>query len=108
MAEIPGIVLGGIPVVLWALDRYHEPVKSYLKYDITLSTLRSNIFMQQQQLHLTLGLIGLKEPSVRELRECLEEKYPDQHMEYMSVIENMDRIIKGLLDKLEVDMDRKV
>ena len=29
-------------------------------------------------------------------------------MEFMSIIENMDRIIKDLLDRLEVDMDGKV
>jgi hypothetical protein len=108
MAEITGLVLGGIPLVLWALEQYHEPVKSYYKYDMTLSTLRNNIFVQQQQLHITLGLIGLDKPNITELRECIEEKYPSQRTEFLSIIGHMDKITKGLLDKLEIDMNGKV
>ena len=105
---IAGLVLGGIPIALWALEKYHDPVKSYWKYDMTLSTLRDNIFVQQQQLHITLRLIGLNQPSINELRECLEEKYPNNYEEYLSIIKHMDEITKGLLDKLEIDMDGKV
>jgi hypothetical protein len=108
MAELAGVVLGGIPIVLWALKEYHDPVKSYRKYDMTLSTLRDNIFVQQQQLRSTFGLIGLGQPSVDELRECLEEKYPSQQKEFLSIIRRMDKIINDLLHKLDVDMNGKV
>jgi hypothetical protein len=108
MAEIAGVVLGGIPIVLLALEKYHDRVKSYWKYEGVLSTLRNNIFVQQQQLRITLSLIGLNQPSVAELQECLKEKYPNQHKEFMSIIGHMDQIIKGLLDKLEIDMNGKV
>ena len=105
---IAGLVLGGIPIALWALEKYHDPVKSYWKYDMTLSTLRDNIFVQQQQLQITLRLIGLNQPSIVELRECLEEKYPDKHKEFLSIIGHMEELTKGLLDKLEIDMDGRV
>ena len=105
---IAGLVLGGIPIALWALEKYHDPVKSYWKYDMTLSTLRDNIFVQQQQLHITLRLIGLNQPTINELRECLEEKYPNQYREFLSIIKHMDEITKGLLDKLGIDMDGRV
>jgi hypothetical protein len=111
MAEVAGIVLGGIPVALWALQRYHDAAKSYRnfrKYDMTLSTLRDNIFVQQQQLHITIGLIGLDQPSINELQERIQESYPRQQREIISIIGHMDQIIRGLLDKLEIDMDGKV
>jgi hypothetical protein len=86
MAEIAGVVLGGIPIVLLALEKYHDRVKSYWKYEGVLSTLRNNIFVQQQQLRITLSLIGLNQPSVAELQECLKEKYPKSaqgiHVDY--------------------------
>jgi hypothetical protein len=75
---------------------------------MTLSTLRDNIFIQQQQLHITLRLIGLYQPTIDELRECLEEKYPNQHKEFLSIIKQMDEITKGLLDKLKIDLDGRV
>ena len=105
---IAGLVLGGIPIALWALEKYHDPVKSYWKYDMTLSTLRDNIFVQQQQLHITLRLIGLNQPTINELRECLEEKYPNHYREFLSIIKHMDEITKDLLDKLEIDIDGRV
>jgi len=108
MAELAGVVLGGIPIILWALQQYHDPVKSYRKYDMTLSTLRNNIFVQQQQLRATFSLIGLGQPSIDELRECLEEKYPYQREEFLAIIEHMDKIINDLLYKLEIDMNGKV
>jgi hypothetical protein len=108
MAELAGVVLGGIPIVLWALKEYHDPVKSYRKYDMTLSTLRNNIFVQQQQLRSTVSLIGLGKPSIDELRECLEEKYPYQQEEFLSIIGHMDKIINDLLYKLEIGMNGKV
>ncbi len=108
MAEVAGVVLGGIPVVLLALEKYHDPVKSYWKYDTTLSTLRTNIFVQQQQLRITLSLIGLEDASIDEVRECLKEKYPLQQQEFLSILQGMDNIITSLLHKLEVDISGKV
>lgn len=108
MAEIAGVVLGGIPIALLALERYHDPVKSYWKYDTTLSTLRSNIFVQQQQLLITLGLLGLEQPGFNEIAECLKDKYPSQHKEILSIVARMDKITKNLLDKLEIDTNGKV
>ena len=108
MAEIAGVVLGGIPIALWAFDRYREPVESYCKYDMTLSTLQDNIFIQQQQLRTTLGLIGLDQPCFHEVQEWIREKYPSRHEEILSIVAQMDRVTKSLLDKLEVDTNGKV
>ncbi|OCL12217.1 hypothetical protein AOQ84DRAFT_386279 [Glonium stellatum] len=104
---IAGLVLGGIPIALWALEKYQDPVKSYFKYDMTLSTLRDNIFVQKQQLYVTFDLIGLSQPTIEELRVCLEEKYPNQHREFLSIIGHMEEITKNLLDKLQIDMNGK-
>ena len=108
MTEVAGLVLGGIPLVLRALDKYRDPVKDYLRYDSTLATLRDNIFIQQQQLNITLGNIGLYQPGLEELEDHLQSKYPGKQTEFMSIIGHMDRIIKKLMDNLDIDANGKV
>ena len=108
MAEVAGVVLGGIPIALKALEKYHKSVKDYSNYDITLSTLRDNIFLQQQQLRATMSLIGHDRPDFDEVQEYLKEKFPDQQREFLSIIQRMNKITKNLLEELKVDMDGKV
>ncbi len=108
MAELAGLAIGGLPVVLWSLEKYHDPVKSYWRYDQALSTLRDNIFLQQEQLSKTLKNIGLYEPSLEDLEEYLRIHYPNKCTEYMSTIGNMAAIIKQLMDKLDIDIHGKV
>ena len=109
MAEaVLGLVLGGIPLVLWALGKYHDPVKDYWKYDLTLSTLRDNIFVQQEQLNITLANIGLHRPTPDELEQHLRSTYPHKYKEFMSIIGHMDGVIKKLMNSLDIDVNGKV
>jgi hypothetical protein len=109
MAEaVLGLVLGGIPLVLWALGKYHDPVKDCWHHGPTLSTLRDNIFVQQEQLNITLTNIGLYRPSPHELEQHLRSTYPHKHKEFMSIIGHMDGVIKKLLNNLDIDVNGKV
>ncbi|EFQ96821.1 hypothetical protein MGYG_08744 [Nannizzia gypsea CBS 118893] len=76
MAEITGLVLSGIPLVLWALEKYSEPYETFHNYHVSIETFRARLDMQHKQLQTTLRNIGLIEPSIDELRECLEAKFP--------------------------------
>jgi hypothetical protein len=105
---IAGLVLGGILIVIWALEKYHDPVKSFWKYDDTLSTLRDNLFVQKEQLAVTMKNIGLYEPTAQEFEEFVTRKFPNQRAEYISIMKHMDDIVKDLMDKLDIDIHGKV
>jgi hypothetical protein len=110
--EVAGIVLGGIPVVLYALDNYHrclQPAKDYWKYDSTLKTIRMNIFIQQEQLQLSLRNIGLERPTQQELQEHLLQLYPlAKCKEFLNIIVRMEEAVQRLTDNLDVDSQGKV
>jgi hypothetical protein len=78
MAEIAGLVLGTLPLVIWALEKYAEPFEFYNKYRITIETQRDNLVMQNLQLRATLAEIGLSDESTKEeLVQCFQAKYPE-------------------------------
>ena len=108
MAKVAGGVLGRIPIAILAVEKYHDPVKNYWKYDTTLSTLRNNILVQQQQLRVTLSLIGLEQASINKVQERLEEKCLHQQEEFLSIIGGIEKITRSLLHKLEVNINGKV
>jgi len=94
--------------VIWALEKYHDPVKSYWRYDETLSTLRDNLFVQKEQLAITMKNIGLREPDLQKFDGFITRKFPNQRAEYLSIIGHMDGIVKELMDKLDIDIHGKV
>jgi hypothetical protein len=96
---IAGLVLGGIPILIWAVEKYHDPVKDYWRYDETLSTLRDNLFVQEKQLSITLENIGLQDPSPEEFEAFISHRFSGQRTEYLSIVAHMDDIVKGLMKK---------
>ncbi len=111
--EVAGLVLGGIPLVLYALDNYHRclnPAKDYWKYDSTLKIIRMNVFIQQEQLKVTLrNCVGLEKPSQKELQERLLQLYPRAKcQEFLNIILHMEHIVQKLMDTLEIDSMGKV
>ncbi|KAI1123241.1 hypothetical protein F5Y10DRAFT_252238 [Nemania abortiva] len=109
--EVAGLVLGGIPLLLYAFDnykRYLEPGQSYWRYNSTLSTIRSHMFVQQEQLDVTLRNIGLVNPSRLELEQHLSELYPKSKCaELIAVIDNMEATVRKTMDKLDIDIQGK-
>ena len=108
MAEIAGLVLGGIPLAIWALEKYAEPFEAFHRYRTSIDTFRADLILQKWQLQTTLSNVGLHaDPSTKELRECFETKYPEICHQLMSIIERMDEVTAALLKTLDLDVKGK-
>ncbi|KAF2798221.1 hypothetical protein K505DRAFT_268188 [Melanomma pulvis-pyrius CBS 109.77] len=109
MAEVvAGLVLGGIPIAIWALDKYAEPFEAYHKYRTSIETFRTNLILQKWHLQTTLSNIGLSsEPSIDELRECFETKYSSISRELMFIVQRMDEITARLINRLDINVNGK-
>ncbi|KAI0858308.1 hypothetical protein F4860DRAFT_527275 [Xylaria cubensis] len=109
--EVAGLVLGGIPLLLYAFDNYKrclEPGKNYWRYRSTLSTIRSYMFVQQEQLDVTLRNIGLVKPTRVELEQHLNQLYSKSKCaEFIAIIDNMEATVCKTMDKLDIDMKGK-
>jgi len=106
MAEAAGLVLGAIPLIFLALDKYQECLefgRSYARYTDTLMRIRDEVWLQQMQFHSTMETMGLYNPTYLELEDCLRERYPESHPVFMSYIRRMATTTNQLMAKLEVD-----
>ncbi|KAK3985657.1 hypothetical protein QBC44DRAFT_404018 [Cladorrhinum sp. PSN332] len=109
--EVAGLVLGAIPIALYALDNYKRCLKvatDIVKYETTLDTFRLHIFIQKKQLEITLQNIGLnltegRLPTKSELQQHLEIAYPQENSEFIKIISQMEILLETLLDKLDID-----
>ena len=109
--EVVGIVLGGIPLVLWALDNYRRalnPAKDYWRYESTLNSISMNIFIQKEQLGVTFHNMGLQGDSLAEVEINLRRRYPDKCDAFMNILAHMNGIVHRLMDKLCIDVEGKV
>ncbi|KAH0560047.1 hypothetical protein GP486_003434 [Trichoglossum hirsutum] len=108
MAEVAGLVLGGIPLAIWALQKYAEPFEAFHDYRTSIETFRTNLILQNRHLQTTLSNVGLdSEPSIAELRECFETKFPGITHELMFIVQRMDEVTAGLLKNLDIDVSGK-
>ncbi|CAI7662833.1 unnamed protein product [Penicillium glandicola] len=108
MAEIAGLVLGGIPLAIWALEKYVEPLEAFHNYRISIETFRTDLIFQNRQLQTTLCNLGLgNEPSREELRKCFDTKFPSISRELISIVQRMDDVTAGLLKSLDIDINGK-
>ena len=41
--EAAGLFLGAIPIGIWALEHYQEPLEAYADYHNTINTLKANL-----------------------------------------------------------------
>lgn len=109
--EIVGVVLGGIPLVLWALDNYRKalnPAKDYWRYESTLNNIHMNIFIQKEQLGVTFHNMGLQGVTLAEIELNLRRRYPDKCDTFMDILGHMDDIVHKLMDKLCIDIEGKI
>ena len=109
--EIAGVVLGGLPIALYALDNYHRCLqvgKDYWRFESTIKLIRNHIFIEQQQLHATLRSIGLVNPSRSDVQEHLRQLYPDKCETFMDIITHMETLLDKLTSDLEIDPRGKV
>lgn len=111
MAEAAGLVLGVIPLVFYALDKYQDCLefgRSYARYKDTLTSIRDDVSVQQMLFHGTMETMGLHKPTYAELEECLQIRFPENHMQFMRCIRKMADTIGELMAKLEIDANSKV
>jgi hypothetical protein len=109
MAEIAGLVLGAIPLIVLALDRYAEPIGAFHRYRISIETFRADLVLQHRSLHRTLSAIGLGDsPSFEELKSRFECFFPDICSELITFIGRMDQVIADLMKDLNVNFDVEV
>lgn len=109
MAEVAGLVLGGIPLVILALEKYAEPFATYHRYRISIEDFRSDLIIQKRQLHTTISGIGLgSDATWEDLRECLERQFPDVAEELLSIFRRMNGLTAKLLKDLDVDVKGRV
>ncbi|KKP04991.1 hypothetical protein THAR02_02928 [Trichoderma harzianum] len=107
MAEAVGLALSVLPIVIWALEKYSEPLEAYTGYHNAISTLQANLQIQRMHLEATFQSIGLRHPTPRELHECLRQKFPQNHREILFIVRQMDDMMMKLMENLQVDMSRK-
>ncbi|ETS03700.1 hypothetical protein M419DRAFT_74517 [Trichoderma reesei RUT C-30] len=107
MAEAVGIALSVLPIVIWALEKYSEPLDAYSDYHRAIGTLQANLQIQRMHLEATLQSIGLRHPTPRELADCLRQRFPSHHREIAFIVRQMDEMMIGMMDGLQVDMSRK-
>ena len=104
--EVAGVLLGGVPLVLWALDNYMKawnPAKDYWRWGSTIATIRMNIFLQQQQLDVTFSNLGLPPNATKsEVESILQRQYPSKHAAFMEIIGEMERIVNQLMKSLDI------
>jgi hypothetical protein len=106
MAEVAGLVLGAIPLIVLALDKYAEPIGAFHRYRISIETFRADLVLQHRSLHKTLSTIGLGDsPSFEELKSRFESFYPDICSELMTFIGRMDQVIADLMKNLNVSFN---
>lgn len=108
MAEIAGLVLGGLPIAIWALEKYVEPLQAFHNYRTSIETFRTNLILQNRQLQTTLCNLGLDEPSREELRKCFDTKFSSISHELIFIVQRMDDVTAGLLKSLDIDVNGKV
>ncbi|TFB06408.1 hypothetical protein CCMA1212_001372 [Trichoderma ghanense] len=107
MAEAVGIALSVLPIVIWALEKYSEPLDAYSDYHRAIGTLQANLQIQRMHLEATLQSIGLRHPTPRELADCLRQRFPSNHCEIAFLVRQMDEMLLGMMEGLQVDMSRK-
>ncbi|THX45471.1 hypothetical protein D6D08_10396 [Aureobasidium pullulans] len=106
MAEVAGLVLGGVPLIVMAMQSYREFLEyggNYLKYDDLLQEIKDAVSIQQDLLYGTFETIGLHEPNYDELGARLQELYPGKHDLFMREIRRMEVTVSELMKELCLD-----
>lgn len=111
MAEVAGLVLGEVPLIVMAMQSYREFLEyggNYLKYDDLLLEIKDAVSIQQDLLYGTFETIGLHEPDYDELGARLQELYPGKHDLFMREIRRMEVTVSELMKELCLDSLGKV
>jgi hypothetical protein len=131
--EIVGLVLGAMPLVFSALESYRKglnPLLDYFHYNSTLKTMSTRLKIQHilYEDHLKRLLLSESSPAEiqalfhdpnepsqialwgsKEVERKLRNKLGQQQFNiFMEVVQEMGRVMKKLMDNLDIDMKGKV
>ncbi|KAK3360709.1 hypothetical protein B0T25DRAFT_496700 [Lasiosphaeria hispida] len=105
--EVAGLVLGAIPLVIWALENYVRPFRNSDNEHIVIETLRAGLELQQERIERIYERIGLDKPSDRELEDRLRELFPGMAENLLNIIRLMDGLVSTVLKDLKVDKQQQ-
>ena len=111
MAEIVGLVLGGIPLVISAVEIFAAPIEAYMDYHDQVLLFRSLLSIQKRSLEITLRDIGLEyseQMTKNELRDCIQSKYPSVAGDILHIYECIEKEMIKMMRKLGVDHHTQV
>lgn len=100
--EVAGVVLGGVPLILYALDKYKrvwEGVKDTRNAKNTITTIRNTIFLQHKMLITTLQTLNprfTKDITMAEIEAALRRYHPNESEQFMSTICEMNLMMSDI------------
>ena len=130
--EIVGFVLAALPLVISAVEHYHDgldPLKDYLRYNSTLKSLRTRLRIQQDLFEGTLIRLLLAELSTSqaqalfpdvgqhvdgkqwntpEIDEKLRNRLGTKYENFMDVIREMETAMRRMMKNLDIDIEERV
>ncbi len=109
--EVAGLVLGALPIAISAVENYLKGLQAidhYKNYPQTLRGISRNIFIQQQQLRVTLDGIGLQDLTLHGVQQRLRIIKPDCADNFIEILNHMDNITARLMNKLDIDSNGKI
>jgi len=105
MAEIAGLVLGGIPLVVGALKMLCVAFKTFHRDDLEIHTFRTGIFLQCRPLENTLERMGLPADATRDALEArIRLAFSDRQIELLSVFNCIHEVTQELRTGLHLDV----
>ena len=130
--EVIGLILGGLPLVISAVEHYRDglhPLKDYFRYDNTLKTLRTRLRIQQDLFEGTLqrllsddvsdlqakalfpnadNLVDLKLWGTKTVDDLLHRRLGAKYGNFMDVVREMEAVMQNLMEGLDFDIEEKV
>ncbi|KAF2682186.1 hypothetical protein K458DRAFT_433156 [Lentithecium fluviatile CBS 122367] len=107
--EVAGVVLGAVPVILFALDNYQrarDPVKDMWNWGETIETIKNQVFLQKRQLQTTLSVLDLDitdGTTMAEIEAALQTSHPKESERLMVIICQMDALMHEVARDLYPD-----
>jgi hypothetical protein len=107
--EVAGVVIGAIPIIIYALERYQDTrdtVRDFHKWNDTLGTLRSNIFLQKRQLFATLETLDIgftDQTTMPQVEAALRISRPAQCEDIVRILYRMDASLNEIARNLYPD-----
>ncbi|KXJ88746.1 hypothetical protein Micbo1qcDRAFT_166189 [Microdochium bolleyi] len=98
--DIAGVVLGTIPLILYAIDKHKQRKTSH-----DVKRIRRRIFLEQRLLEATFISIGLQlgKTTRKELETHLKKAHPTHSAQFLDIIDRMEEILQQIMNELMID-----